>query len=1304
MSNFTRNDDSTTPSAQFYETPVHDSAVIPLAQLVDSFQDKNQQTLSNFYKGSPPKWVDYFTAEENNTPLVKRDVYDDLIQQIKKCQKMNCAVSSINFSHHPGSGGSTLAMQVLWDLRSDFKCAIIKHGTAEATVIAGQSVQLFEEGDSLDKRTLLLLNDNVSEEDLMESLNQEIAKKEFSPTVPIAILLNAKRQTTNRAKDFLNLKNEMSFTELHNFELQEAEMKLKHSDEEMKQFHGFNLMKNNFSEEYVASLSSIQKVKEYVRGHKTACSTELFSVLALLNSYVPGSFLPISRCLDILAPEHSVSEQDTLTTPLDLPDLKLQVEKDMEPFMDLIVIFSRDEVKSECVRLAHPMIANECLKALAKADITKGEIAKRFLESCKPKEPPYMVKIIKSLLIKREIVDEFQKGFSRLILDLQDEHDTTMCKQLFEIATNTFEQDAFFPQAFARFLYLVFRDYDGAEHQAVVAIDRDPENSFLRDTLGQIHKHHLKDKLKDQKVRASEIFEVADLAIRAFGDAEKAAENEQDPNSSTAQPKKISQAFNCRGLFGYIQVAKMVFETLTALDQKWNYILTGEKSIEVLGLAEAQNLLQYQDLIVNLRKNVEKKHAFFETYLTYSKPSRYKSEPPYFQADVESCYNMYLLRHSKPGVSTRSVMDRSFAGLFSCIRLCASSFIERLTEHTKKIFEGDQSNVDAAVNYIFSNIILSNTDDTSRVLQTLKDLRAILWRFVDEKNIHQSPEFFLLVLLLFWPDENQDQPLHYELDLSNVAENMKAAFDQKYLKHFRSRYLRPLFFLGQGTGLKRLVHSWKIFHAHKKDRTVHVQKKQTWDTLDWGSGNMWRDHSVQSLLLRVSGVFKKQQLFAYVGDKEIPVYTDQSFVSCQGSASFFLGFTIKGPVAYDITFQGEETQEDKYLEMPRMLIVMLLFVIQDLTDCSVILPETVASSVNENMKYRVKAAPGIYECGITGIRWESSCDVELEYCWSNWDLVGEFLKTEQYCPCGPLLNINVISGRLKAVHLPHFLCLGSGQSLDDEVRVCHVTGDRICLERCTLTRFHATLLIPTLCLMGLVKRLLRRKIHCKILIYHVLNAAQTFRIYLIPDDKKSKEAVEKEERGKCVKISKPNPESSMEMKKSYKLKTLEETKKMDCDSEIMPTSLKLRYPVRTPNFFEVYISNPTQNFYLQMMDEDNAVVWEVKIRKDDFNQVPRSEGVQEHSSEEYGVWFVSKYRTDLIERVSYVNPIADDLKDSLGDIKYKKITNKSITSDDQMRELYNCLSAEPDLKKRFYESLQKREPFLVNSLQKQNGS
>ncbi|XP_026872337.2 receptor-interacting serine/threonine-protein kinase 3-like isoform X2 [Electrophorus electricus] len=80
-----------------------------------------------------------------------------------------------------------------------------------------------------------------------------------------------------------------------------------------------------------------------------------------------------------------------------------------------------------------------------------------------------------------------------------------------------------------------------------------------------------------------------------------------------------------------------------------------------------------------------------------------------------------------------------------------------------------------------------------------------------------------------------------------------------------------------------------------------------------------------------------------------------------------------------------------------------------------------------------------------------------------------------------------------------------------------------------------------------------------------------------------------------------------------------------------------------------------------------------------------------------GVRFVEMYEAQLIQRVSLVDPIADDLKPLIGDEKYANII-RSGTSQGKMRVLYSFLSGGAAIKEKFYQSLVKNEPYLVKDL------
>ncbi|KAJ8001442.1 hypothetical protein DPEC_G00169540 [Dallia pectoralis] len=81
------------------------------------------------------------------------------------------------------------------------------------------------------------------------------------------------------------------------------------------------------------------------------------------------------------------------------------------------------------------------------------------------------------------------------------------------------------------------------------------------------------------------------------------------------------------------------------------------------------------------------------------------------------------------------------------------------------------------------------------------------------------------------------------------------------------------------------------------------------------------------------------------------------------------------------------------------------------------------------------------------------------------------------------------------------------------------------------------------------------------------------------------------------------------------------------------------------------------------------------------------------------VEFVDRFRADLIQRISTVNPLADDLlqQDMINSEEYSNICSPP-TSQAQMRELYKALKTDT-VKFAFYGILREKESFLVQDLE-----
>ncbi|XP_041840443.1 sterile alpha motif domain-containing protein 9-like [Melanotaenia boesemani] len=418
-----------------------------------------------------------------------------------------------------------MAMQVLWDLRKTFRCAVLTDSTSDITKVAKEVVFLYTAGDQGHQNTVLLLvNDEHVLDKLQDSIMLTIAEQEIVTRMSVAILLSCVRKDVLVQKGPVVLQRVLSDAEEKKFKKKKKELIARYG-EKIKLFHGFNIMQSNFSQDYIKQACEVfSSVRKANRPQKT----QLAAYLSLLNAYVPGSYLLESQCLDFLNPHGSVHGD-------------LTVKELMQPYGDLIITFQQDERSERKVRMAHPMIAKCCTELMAAAGVTRSDTARNFLNNfCKYAEsdefPQCVLGFVKDMLTKREMKTEDpvntsdskenQERFSRLILDIHKMEGSKQSASVLKVASKKFKLNPLFPQALARFYYIELKDYNQAEIWAKRANERDPQNSFVADTLGQVHKNHLNSKGISTKPR--EILQLAEKAINAFKHKEQLADAEQE--------------------------------------------------------------------------------------------------------------------------------------------------------------------------------------------------------------------------------------------------------------------------------------------------------------------------------------------------------------------------------------------------------------------------------------------------------------------------------------------------------------------------------------------------------------------------------------------------------------------------------------------------------------------------------------------------------------------------------------------------------------------------------------------------------
>ncbi|XP_067435651.1 sterile alpha motif domain-containing protein 9-like [Thunnus thynnus] len=672
-------------------------------------------------------------------------------------------------------------------------------------------------------------------------------------------------------------------------------------------------------------VSGKEKIAQYAKKNCNSTNTQLFSFLALLKAYIPESYLLMSECQQILGPPDPIHGGPPFG------------EK-MKPFTPFIKTSSPNP---GCVCMVCPVFAEWSLTLLANSGITRSTTVKKLMFSlCGDQPEQHIIQFIKDLLTKRKIGEKGKEKFSRLIEDIQEKEKFFHAVSVLKTASQKFKRNATFPQTISR-LYYIRRgtlDYKEAEVWAQMAIERALNNSYVADTLGQIHKNRL---MREAK-RPEEIFDRADKAFKAFKDVEEKAEKEEGPEmKDTAGTVSTSNSFNNRGLFGFMQVAKITYEKPSMLNKHKRF---------------------FQDL----KMEVEAKFDFFEWYLTYSKPGMTVLEPSYFWKDVVLCYEKYTHKKAAESTSFPGLLDRLNHGLFTSKGRRAGfeedaetvSDLEATRDVLKTTYEANIDDVEAAKRYILSNIILSNKMPNSPQLTQVRELQILLHRFMDREVGRRSPEYYLLVLLLFWPEEHPQEVQEEEdeeeeeqateddgsegktwededndgeqetavepaqlpldlilgLDLQKYVTFMEKAFERdEYAKYLRGRYLLPLFFLGKGCGLCKWVHKSRLDAIVEQANGPGERSKEKWRRINkmWSNGKVWQVQKIQDILLPVQVELcqsptlpsknNKQEVFVCAGGKKIKATTIVQPDAPAGSTMlFYLGFTIQGPVVFTV--------------------------------------------------------------------------------------------------------------------------------------------------------------------------------------------------------------------------------------------------------------------------------------------------------------------------------------------------------------------------------------------------------------------
>ncbi|KAK7929765.1 hypothetical protein WMY93_006160 [Mugilogobius chulae] len=919
-----------------------------------SFEEFKKNTEEVFYRGGQVSWWNFYLSEQpGSLPFIKRDKYDELHQLICPAQSYTSPCVIVSLFHHPGCGGTTLAKHVLWSLKKKFRCAVVKNQMATNKDIALQVKTLLTYGkqDQSGYTPVLLLVDNWYDADDLKQCIISTATDRSQPNNLVVLILNCER-TPVPDKTSINCYNPNVFisTKLSSKEknlFSEKYQELKDNHEKPDTFYAFMIMKNDFSKDYISDLvSNILKDLD-VGSHQG----RLLSFLALLNTYVNGSYMSLALCEELTGIRNPLWMQETL-------------EEKMNPYSTLLITFNVEEHGTyQAVRILHPMIAENCIKVFGENQVHLSDITIDLLhcdsiyKTCMGKD--FLNQFIQSMLVtrtRREHGDDKTTLFSPLIEDIQKEEGFDKIKEVLEKAIDRFDRSATLPQALARHMCLNEKDFECALKWALDAQSK-RSNSYIADTVGQIYKSHLKKLIEDSKEPSSEVLdeclELASKAMSAFKESQELAKKDEQNDPFDRYGRKVRTGYNTSGYLGETEVIIMLLDLITDLPvfpisdrhkrDKMLQVLRGQQPVSMLGNhndpeinATVNVLKDHGRFLVSLKPRLKEIFTFFENYFIYFRPRHvplnketvdernkrkaselFKKYITFFSCSEEEKEQE---RARNPKLSHQQVIEEhrrelemiqadSFAGLLQS--LSHKNLGENIFEKWNFIFENSVSRYPSTsdtVNYILANIVLHSAQPNSSLLKKYEELVSLLNDVLQREGTRSNlPELYYLCMLLMWPSKHQTLKNFTEYDnISTYIASAKKSFHKRFGFIFPSRSAIAHFFLGKSSGLKRIVSKAKLDQILFESNPTEDDYPNLHSL--WHSGLAWSTRNIREKLLRVKGKSENGDIYVtYGANTKImirPAYLgDIRSGYSREDVSFYIGFTLEGPVAYDVKYE-----------------------------------------------------------------------------------------------------------------------------------------------------------------------------------------------------------------------------------------------------------------------------------------------------------------------------------------------------------------------------------------------------------------
>lgn len=434
--------------------------------------EKTQQM--QFYKGAKVTWWNFYFS---NQVCPRTDYLENLTERIRdklKDPESEASVVVITIAHEAGAGATTLGHHILWEFRKEkVRCCVLRKIT-DSTVM--EILKLWKYGEdtgnvSKPLPVLLLLDDllqsEVSYDNFMSNLKTEFRKRSDGHGMNCMVLTCQRENSDSFSKGNKNLN---VFQVRH--KLNEKEKKwLREKFEELEENHrkfgddnpkyliSFMIMRNGFN------IDIIKETLAYLLYNDDIYipERELIKYISFLSAFTP-----------------SVRRWTRLCIPVECCDYLMkkrfwETERKSTAFNTLLIIEKAEYRTKRYVRMVYPRIAKDVLQEImAKEQIQIGKVATDFLEIFIVQGKTSGTVRLRdfTLAMLKERIRIHPKGNRTAFSPLIESIIASDVNSAIDLISDSFEifHDPILAQILAR-LYRKQKQYDKAEEWAKTSVD-----------------------------------------------------------------------------------------------------------------------------------------------------------------------------------------------------------------------------------------------------------------------------------------------------------------------------------------------------------------------------------------------------------------------------------------------------------------------------------------------------------------------------------------------------------------------------------------------------------------------------------------------------------------------------------------------------------------------------------------------------------------------------------------------------------------------------------------------------------------